>query len=150
MNRRVAVRGIVLHDGKLLCVRLKPYKPNITVTAEQWATPGGGVDIGEPLLPAFEREMIEETGIKPAIGNLLYVQQFIHNDTEQMEFFFHVTNSQDYLNIDLSKTTHGNIEIAEIDFVETASTNLLPEFLRTESFANFDPHAPTKFYNFIP
>jgi 8-oxo-dGTP pyrophosphatase MutT (NUDIX family) len=116
-----------------LCVRLKKYadKP-IGAGGDYWCLPGGGVDVGEPLLPALEREMVEELGIKPVIGNLLYVQQFVYGDTEQMEFFFHVTNAEDYLNIDLAKTTHGAIEIAAVDFINPAKDYTLPTFLATE------------------
>lgn len=82
-NRRVAVRGIILKDGKILCVRLKQYPGKATDDGcDYWCTPGGGVDVGEPLIPALEREIIEETAIKPAIGNLLYIQQFEHNNWE--------------------------------------------------------------------
>jgi ADP-ribose pyrophosphatase YjhB (NUDIX family) len=100
--------------------------------ASSWCLPGGGLDEGEALIPGLEREMAEETGVKPDVGNLLYVQQFIYNDKDYLEFFFHVTNSQDYLHIDLSKTTHGAEEIAEIGFVDPAATKILPEFLMSE------------------
>jgi hypothetical protein len=76
--------------------------------------------------------MIEESGIKPIVGNLLYVQQFTHGEKEYLEFFFHITNSKDYLHIDLSKTTHGMEEIEEIGFVDPSTAHLLPEFLKTE------------------
>lgn len=60
-NRRIAVRGIIVKDKKILCVRLNNYKGNAIVNeSEFWCTPGGGVDIGEPLIPTLEREMIEE------------------------------------------------------------------------------------------
>jgi len=83
-------------------------------------------------LRALEREMIEETAIKPVVGNLLYIQQFTHSGVEYLEFFFHITNSEDYLNIDLTKTSHGEKELAEISFVDPKSVRLLPEFLSTE------------------
>lgn len=101
-----------------------------------WCLPGGGLDEGEALLPGLEREMIEETGVKPQIGRLLYVQQFADDRAEYLEFFFHVTNSQDYLNIDLANTTHGADEIAEIAFVDPATCKVLPEFLSTEPLEN--------------
>lgn len=132
MTRRVSVRAIVLHQGKLLCVRLKPYHEVSASMASSWCLPGGGLDEGEALIPGLEREMLEETGIAPKVGNLLYVQQFTYNDKDYLEFFFHVANGQDYLHIDLSKTTHGADEIAEIGFVDAASTKILPEFLMTE------------------
>jgi len=129
-NRRVAVRAIIINDNKLLCVRLKKYPGSISDDGlDFWCTPGGGVDVGEPLIPALERELIEETGIKPIVGNLLYVQQFQHKDWEHLEFFFHVTNSEDYEQIDLESTSHGAIEIAEAGFIYPAKNTVLPSFL---------------------
>lgn len=132
MTRRVSVRAIALYQGKLLCVRLKPYHEVSASMASSWCLPGGGLDEGEALIPGLKREMLEETGIKANVGNLLYVQQFTYNDKDYLEFFYHVTNSQDYLHVDLSKTTHGADEIAEVGFVEAASTKILPEFLMNE------------------
>lgn len=153
MNRRVAVRGIVTNDGKMLAVRLKKYAGRATGKDDNdyWCTPGGGVDVGEPLLLALEREMIEELGVKPGIGKLLYVQQFVHGDTEQMEFFFHITNGSDYQQIDLSATTHGTIEIETVDFIDPTAVRTLPTFLAEESFDDATlAVATTKFFNYIP
>jgi hypothetical protein len=76
--------------------------------------------------------MLEETGVVPKVGELLYIQQFIYGGSEYLEFFFHVTNSKDYLEIDLSETTHGDLEIAEVAFVDPSDSYVLPEFLTTE------------------
>jgi ADP-ribose pyrophosphatase YjhB (NUDIX family) len=147
-NRRVAVRAVILKGNKLLCVRLKNYPGKATGEGEDyWCTPGGGVDIGEPLIPALERELIEETGIKPIIGELLYVQQFQHKDWEHLEFFFHVTNSDDYEQIDLEKTTHGAIEIAEVDFIDPTTSNLLPVFLTKEDLTDDTNRGVAKIFN---
>ncbi|HSX30263.1 MAG TPA: NUDIX domain-containing protein [Candidatus Saccharimonadales bacterium] len=147
MIRRVSVRAIVLHQGKLLCVRLKPYKGSLREAGgtDYWCLPGGGLDEGEALIPGLEREMVEEIGVKPRVGNLLYVQQFAYNDKDYLEFFFHVTNSNDYLHIDLSKTTHGAEEIAEIGFIDAAGTKILPKFLMSEPLEAFAAsNSPTK------
>lgn len=150
MNRRVAVRAIIIDNGKLLAVRLKPYGgTGAGIASDQWCTVGGGVDAGEPLIPALEREVLEETGIMPKVGNLLFVQQFLHKETEQMEFFFHVSNTEDFKNIDLAKTSHGVEEIAEIDFIATAESKLLPKFLTHIDFNNFNTTIPTQFFNYI-
>jgi len=146
MKRRVAVRAVIIKNGKLHCVRLKPYDGKIT--GDYWCVIGGGVEPGEPLIKALNREVIEETGIKPTIGNLLYVQQFKSGGNEQMEFFFHVTNTGDFLNIDLSKTTHGEKEIAKIGFIDVTRETILPEFLTQESFENLE-NQPTKFFNYL-
>lgn len=138
MIRKITVRGIVLHQGKLLCAKLKPYKDSLQKHGnDYWCIPGGGLEEGETLVAGVEREMIEETGIKPTVGKLLYVQQFIQGEREFIEFFFHVTNGEDYLHIDLSKTTHGEEEIEQIGFVDPATTYVLPKFLSTEDLEDF-------------
>lgn len=149
-NRRVAVRGMILKDDKLLCVRLKKYQGKATDDGQDyWCTPGGGVDVGEPIILALERELIEELGVKPVVGNLLYIQQFEHDGTEHLEFFFHVANAQDYKNIDLSTTTHGAIEIAEINFIDPLASTLLPAFLTQQNIAADVANGQTKFFNYI-
>jgi 8-oxo-dGTP pyrophosphatase MutT (NUDIX family) len=112
MKRRIAVRGIFVTQDKLLCIKLKPYKDSLK--GDFWCVIGGGIDEGEALIPALKREIIEETAITPVIGNLLYIQQFKHAETEHMEFFFNILNPEDYLHVDLSKTTHGQEEIEQI------------------------------------
>ncbi len=146
MARRVAVRGIIIREGKLLCVRLKPYKGRLrSAGGMYWCLPGGGLEDNEPLLAGIEREMLEETGIAPVVGDLLYVQQFSHHDTEYLEFFFHITNAADYMQIDLSKTTHGAKELAEIAFIDPAAVRVLPDFLATEPLTTIaGSHQPPK------
>ena len=151
MIRKITVRGIVVHEGKLLCARLKTYKDSLQKHGnDYWCTPGGGLDEGETLVAGVEREMIEETGIKPVVGNLLYVQQFVQGEREFIEFFFHITNSADYLNIDLSKTTHGEEEIEEIGFINPADNYVLPKFLTTEGLKDFAASGePTKIFSIM-
>lgn len=149
-NRRVAVRGIILKDGKLLGVRLKAYRGRATDDSlDYWCTPGGGVDVGEPLIPALEREIIEETGVKPVVGNLLYIQQFQHKDWEHLEFFFYITNSDVYEHINLAGTTHGSIEIAEVAFIDPTPNTVLPVFLTKEDLASDAATGATKVFNYL-
>lgn len=149
MKRRVAVRGIIVVDGKLLCFKLRS-KHGDEVT-KYWCVPGGGVDEGEPLLEALEREMIEETGVKPEVGELLYVQQFSDNQfeyKEQMEFFFHIINGKDYLDIKLGDTSHGMAEIAEFAFIDPSQNFVLPKFLSTESLNELQ-NQKTKIFSYL-
>lgn len=127
--RRIAVRGIILKNGCLLCVKLKDKDGQ---SLDFWCVPGGGVDDKEALIPGLEREIIEETGIKPVIGNLLFVQQFAQGETEHLEFFFRIDNTDDFTQVDLSKTTHGQAEIAKFAFIDPSKHRVLPLFLQTE------------------
>lgn len=132
MKRRVGVRGIAYKDGKILSVLHKNHEGN---PVDWWAIPGGGLDPAEPIEHGLHREMIEETGIAPKIGRLLFVQQFPFTRhtgevREQMEFFFHLENPEDYAVIDLTATTHGEEELAEIAWIDPKTTNLLPAFLQ--------------------
>lgn len=144
MIRRISVRGIVLHEGKLLCVRLKAYKEHLKRDNSYWCLPGGGLDEGEALIDGVKREMLEETGVEAQVGDLLYVQQFTHGEKDYLEFFFHITNTQDYLNIDLANSTHGEVEIEEIDFIDPKTVRVLPEFLATENLAKQASGVPAK------
>ncbi len=149
-KRRVAVRAIIIEDGKLLCVRLKKYPGKATSDGQDyWCTPGGGVDIGEPLVSALERELIEETGIKPILGRLIYIQQFQHENSEHLEFFFHVINAKDYRSIVLEETTNGVIEIAEINFIDPINNVVLPTFLSERNIALDIKDGNLEIFNYI-
>lgn len=146
MHRRIAVRGVAIIDGKILVVKQKPYRYSDAST--YYCTPGGGLDDNEPLITGLEREMLEETGVPANVGHLLYIQQYKYGEQEHIEFFFAITNAQDYLNVDLSKTTHGLAEIEEISFVDPTTENVLPKFLQTIKLddASF---STTQIYNYL-
>ncbi len=52
---RNSVYGLILNEGKLLVVR--------TRSTGLFAFPGGGIEMGEPIVDALHREIWEETGI---------------------------------------------------------------------------------------
>lgn len=132
MDRRITTRGIIYKNGKIFAQKLKRGEG----TTDYWCTPGGGLDPSESLHDGLVREMIEETGIAPEIGKLLYVQQYREeNGREYLEFFYHVTNVDDYETIDLANTSHGEIEVAEYGFIDPTTENILPEFLQTADIA---------------
>lgn len=126
MERRVTVRGIIVKDGKIFAQKL--IKPS--GESDFWCTPGGGLDDGESLREGLVREMIEETGVTPVIGSLLYVQQFAEEGQDNLDFFFHIKNADEYEDINLAATTHGELEIARYGFIDPRVENILPKFLR--------------------
>jgi 8-oxo-dGTP diphosphatase len=132
--RRVNVRGIIFKDGKILA---QTFLNNGSDESDYWGTPGGGLDPQESLNDGLHREMIEETGIAPKIGKLLFIQQFHDGVKEQLEFFFHIENPEDYHTIDLTATTHGVREIAQVEFIDPSAENLLPAFLKTTDIQDY-------------
>ena len=106
----IKVRGIILHEGKLLAVR----HPHDTSFA---ALPGGHLEWGEDIKECLSREIVEELGVKPEIGRLLYINNFIQTDGKQyVEFFFEIKNGKDYLNTEKLARSHAH-EIAEMVWV---------------------------------
>lgn len=85
---RPSVYGVLLHGEKVL---LHGYD-------DGYDFPGGGVNLGESLKDALDREIMEETGLSVDIGKLLHVEEdfFIHPATEQPHqtflFFFACSN----------------------------------------------------------
>ena len=144
-NIKIKVRALIIKDGKILCVKLKPYEQ--AVAMDFWCLPGGTVDPFEPIVPALEREITEELGVKADVGTLFCVHQFKIKDIEYLEFFFTISNPDAFENIDLSKTSHGQSEIAELDFIDPTTKNLLPEFLQSVDFSNTTDGV--KFFNYL-
>ncbi len=67
-TRRINVRGIIFKNGMLFAQKFKLKTGGET---NFWATPGGGLELGETLQSGLGREMVEETNIAPEIGKLL-------------------------------------------------------------------------------
>lgn len=134
-KRRINVRAIVWNDGKLLAVK---HKTKSGEEAKYWALPGGGLDPFEPLAEGLRREMVEETGIAPKIGRLLFGQQLLSGRAgrdEELEFFFHVTNPDAYESIDLTASSHGAVELDRCEFINPRAETILPDFLQTIDIA---------------
>ena len=125
-TRRVAVRGIIFSNDKLL---VATFRQDDGSEGDYWGTFGGGLDIDEGLVAGLEREMIEETGIAAKVGKLLFIQQFNGRNRDHLEFFFHIKNPEDYDKINLEKTTHGSLELVRAAFVDPKTHSLKPTFL---------------------
>ncbi len=66
MTQRTAGRVFLLNpEGLILLIRFE--FPQSNGTLHFWATPGGGVEAGESILAAAQRELREELGIHPAL-----------------------------------------------------------------------------------
>lgn len=128
-NILVKVRGVILYEGKLLIVKHEQ--------SQFMALPGGHLEYGEDVINCLKRELVEELGVMPEIGKLLYINTFIEkkNNTEYVEFFFEVKNGKDYLNIDGLERTHAH-ELTEILWISSDSDiEILPKKFN-EDFKN--------------
>lgn len=67
---RLAVRGIVLHEDRLLLVNA--YKGHDRL----WCAPGGGVERHSSLPDNLRREIREETGLEVEVGAPCLVNEF--------------------------------------------------------------------------
>jgi 8-oxo-dGTP pyrophosphatase MutT (NUDIX family) len=119
----IRCRGIIVHGGKLLVVQHR-------AESKWFALPGGHLEFGEGIKEALEREIIEELGIKPVIGRLLYINTFIDKgDTQPVEFFFEIINSTDYLDTSVFNGTH-RYELFAIKWVSPSDdTTIFPSQL---------------------
>jgi 8-oxo-dGTP diphosphatase len=68
---RLAVRGVILHDNRLLLVNAWPGQQS-----ELWCAPGGGVETGQSLPDNLAREVFEETGLTISVGAPVLVNEF--------------------------------------------------------------------------
>ena len=128
MNKTTDIRcrAIIVHDGKILTVRHSTGN-------DYYVLPGGHLEWGESVLDCIKREIIEELGIRPEIGRLLYVRNFIDkNDKQSIEFYFEVINPNDYQDVSRLKGTHSH-ELAEICWIGRDDTRtILPKQVQTD------------------
>lgn len=122
----IRCRAIIIHDNRILVVKH-------SVDSNFYALPGGHLEWGEDVKTCMRREVIEELGITPEIGRLLYVRNFIDKDSKQsIEFHFEIINSADYLDINKLKGTHGH-ELVEICWIgKNDSRTIKPQELQVD------------------
>ncbi len=117
----VRSRAIIVHEGKLLIVKHTPG-------SDYYALPGGHLEPNETPAQCCEREILEELGVTPKLGRLLYVHTFKSKEVDDaLEFFFEVTNGKDFLNLGGLERSHA-YELAEIRWITPLEDlNLLPK-----------------------
>lgn len=122
--RSISVRAIIPHEDKFLLVNNRHSKGDF------YCLPGGGVEPGEQVVDALKREIKEELGVEATVGNLVVLNQIVDSeDYDAPELYFHITNGTDFANIDLTKTSHGQAEIADVGFFRLNEVLLLPREL---------------------
>ncbi len=118
---KIRCRGIILHEGRMLVVKNSHG-------GTFYAPPGGHLDFGEDPQECIRRELVEELGVEPKVGKLLFVNSFIQDEEKQsIEFFFEIENGADYLEHEKNERSHA-FELAEVIWAEsTDDIQILPE-----------------------
>ncbi len=79
-HERIASRGIVLHEGKILLSYLQ--KPDV------WMIPGGGIEGSETPEECCVRELSEETGVLAAPGKRFLLINEYYEDWKYASYYF--------------------------------------------------------------
>lgn len=124
--KQVVVTGIVVKNDQGQILMLKK-QPGVGPYAGTYLTPGGGVNPGETLDEAVQRELFEETGVR--VKNL---QRFSFEDAVTANWkgdeihFIMLAYTGDYISGDL-KPTEGNDDLlAEVRWVSPEELKTLP------------------------
>ena len=118
---KVACHAVIVHDGKLLVVKL-PHDESY------YCLPGGHLEFGEDVKECLSREIVEEIGVKPVIGRLLYVQTYLEKEWLQTtEFIFEVTNGSDFVGCEKLNPSHTHEIVERYWASPTDDINILPK-----------------------
>ncbi len=73
----IGVGGVVFIEGRVVLIKRR-HPP----LQGRWSLPGGGVQVGETLREAVQRELREEIGINTRVGALIELFDHITRDAE--------------------------------------------------------------------
>jgi len=109
----VGVGAVILDGDRVLLVR-RGHAP----LKGEWSLPGGAVELGETLEAAVAREVIEETGLEVAVGQVVEVLDRIQRGPDgRVEYHFVIV---DYLcTVRTGKVAHGS-DAADVRWVPIA------------------------------
>ncbi len=140
-NKKIIIvcRAVIVDGGKMLLV--ENSKNNF------YCPSGGKMEFGEDPRQTLEREIIEEIGVKPEIGKLLYINTFNDGEAQATEFFYEVLNNADYKNIENLKGTH-SFELSKIAWLDRSSEEkIFPKGMWQDFKENNLPKDKEKYIN---
>jgi 8-oxo-dGTP diphosphatase len=116
-----SVVAVILNDaGSVLLTRR-----NIPPFQGEWVMPGGKIDLGEQIVQAIQREVLEEVGLAVEVQNLLNVFEHVTPGEDNYHFVILYYRCHP-LSDDI---IHNNEEVAEARWVSSAE---LPDYKMPE------------------
>ena len=120
----VGVGAVILDGGRVLLVQ-RAHDP----LKGQWSLPGGAVEVGETLVEAVAREVLEETGLDVRVGPIVGVFDRLHRDgMGRVEYHFVLV---DYLCRPTGGTLAHNSDAADVRWAD--ARDLAPFGLNAEA-----------------
>jgi 8-oxo-dGTP diphosphatase len=86
----VVVKGLILHEGKVLIVQ---RAKDDEIGGGTWELVGGKIEFGEDLETALVREIKEEVGLDVTVEKILYATTFKTDPTRQVVILTYLCRS---------------------------------------------------------
>jgi ADP-ribose pyrophosphatase YjhB (NUDIX family) len=133
---RLAVRALILSEGRLLLVNAYPGG-----ASDLWCAPGGGVEAGTALAENLVREVREETGLVVRVGALAIVNEYADPERgfHQVELLYRCEIEEGALDSGWHDPAHVVTERRFFARSELAGLRFKPDSLARIAF---DPEAP--------
>jgi mutator protein MutT len=120
-TRHISVRGVIFNKNSVLVVKHahKSRQPF-------WCFPGGKVEQGETIPEALKRELKEETNIEIEPGNILFIQDFIHE--RLLELFFRCEKISGTGELGYDPEVKGSPVLVDIRWVDVNKLTMMPVY----------------------
>jgi len=118
-DRPIVGVGAVVIDGESALVVRRATEP----LKGQWSMPGGMLELGEKLRDGLAREVLEETGLKVEVGEVLDVFDSIFPDEEGRTQYHYVLI--DYRCTVRGGTAKAGSDVSEVRWVTSQEINEL-------------------------
>lgn len=148
---RISAKAVIVSDGAILLTRnLHPDDPD----GDFYLLPGGGQRHGESLTACLRREVREETGYPVAVGDVLWIRDYIganhefaehERDVHQVEVMFSCSIDA---TADVSEPTEPDSWQLSVDWVPIAGVSririfpsaLVPHVVALAAHGSHGPH----------
>jgi 8-oxo-dGTP pyrophosphatase MutT (NUDIX family) len=124
-KHRIAAGGIVITGGEVLLVRYRDGESTYLVV------PGGGIEDGESLASAAEREVSEETGVKCYAKWPVMIENIRANRYQMVKVWYLCDYSGGVASRTAGAEAEGIIEVGWYNDFELRNETVYPEIIKT-------------------